>query len=118
MWRSRPTKHKIDRSTIYLWMKAHTGFLVELNRERQERKDLVRARVRELVPDALNGLAHLLKPDANPAVRLRAIIFVLQAYGVPAGEGIGPTDPEAIEANWRHDEARERQAAFLDSLTP
>jgi len=99
-------------------MKADTGFLVELNRERQERKDVVRARVRELVPDALNGLAHLLKPDANPAVRLRAIIFVLQAYGVPAGEGIGPTDPEAIEANWRHDEARERQAAFLDSLTP
>ena len=109
---------EVDRTTVYLWLKTDALFVAGSNRERQERQHALRARLGELVPEALNGLTDLLKPDANPVVRLRAIMFVLQAYDLPRGEGIGPTDPEAIEANWRHDEARERQAAFLDSLTP
>jgi hypothetical protein len=87
-----------------------------LNRERQEHRDALRARLGELVPEALKALADLLKPDANPGLRLRAIMFVLQAYGVPGGEIIGPTDPEVIEADRRHAEAAQRQSDFLDSL--
>jgi hypothetical protein len=109
---------RVDRTTIYLWLQTDAVFVAELNREPQDRKDAVRRRVRELVPDALNGLADLLKPDASPAVRLRAIMFVLQAYGVPGGEAIGLTDAEAIEADWRHAEATQRHSDFLDSLTP
>jgi hypothetical protein len=61
---------EVDRTTVHLWLKTDARFVAELNRERQEHRDALRARVRELVPDALNGLADLLKPDANPAVRL------------------------------------------------
>lgn len=109
---------EVDRSTIYLWIKTDAVFVAELNRERQERQRALRARLAELVPEALNGLADLLKPDVNPAVRLRAIMFVLQAYRMPGGEVVGPTDPETVERDHRHTEAIQRQSDFFDSQFP
>jgi hypothetical protein len=109
---------EVDRTTVYLWLKTEALFVAELNRERRERQQVLRAQLGELVPEALNGLADLLKPDANPAVRLRAIMFVLQAYGVPGGEVLGPTDPDVVERDRRHAEAIQRQSDFLDSQFP
>jgi len=108
----------VDRTTVYLWLKTDALFVAGSNRERQERQHALRARLGELVPEALNGLTDLLKPDANPVVRLRAIMFVLQAYDLPRGEGIGPTDPETVGRDHRHTEAIQRQSDFFDSQFP
>ena len=87
----------VDRGSVYNWLKKDAVFVAELNREKQDRDDVLRAQFRAMIPDALTGLAESLKPDTKPEVRLRACMHVLQVAGIMGAQTAGPTDEEAIE---------------------
>jgi hypothetical protein len=110
---------EVDRSTVYCWLKTDAAFVAELNRSRQDRRDALQARFGELASEASNVVSDLLKREDTPAaVRLKAALCVLQAVGALGGRAIGHTDPEAIEQEWKQDEADRRHADFINSLTP
>lgn len=105
----------VDRSTVYRWMAADAIFAAELNRVRRDQADAIRGELRGLAADAIKTLRHLVTSSyVPPAVRLRAAVAALEAAGGRSPEPIGPTEPEAVLAQWEGEERA--QAERLQDL--
>lgn len=57
----------IHRSTYYVWLKSNPTFVAELNREKKERADAVRAQLQALGDPALSALRKMLTGKGIPA---------------------------------------------------
>jgi len=92
----------VDRTTIYLWRKD-SNFEAALTSARLEYADTMRARLRELVDDAVKAVRDMLQnPDASAGIRLKAALAVLESVGAMAED---PGEATVIE-QWRHDAMR------------
>ena len=72
----------VNRTTIYLWMKASGEFETQLALARRECADTMRARLRGLADDAVKIVEQTMTgTEISPAVRLRAALAVFQSLG-------------------------------------
>lgn len=95
---------KVDRSSIYHWLKTDALFAAELNRTRQELRDALWALLGELAVESTNFIAKLLKDENAPAsLRLRASLEIIRSTAQFA-PGVGETNPDKIEESRKLDE--------------
>jgi hypothetical protein len=87
----------VDRTTFYLWRRSDPAFEAELNRAKREQVEAIRAQLHPLVDTAVSTVREVLTGhDVPAAVRLKAAVTVLQAFGAQTPAPIGETDPEKI----------------------
>lgn len=102
----------VDRETVRAWLRD-ADFVASLNVRTNEVRDTQIARLRSLVPAALDTLEKLVG-DPDPAVRLRAATYVLKATGVEGVQWlrIDATTPSNVRAGWEHKERLDALLAF------
>lgn len=102
----------VSRQTVTEWRNRNALFAAELNRRRQEVWGGQTERLRQLVAQAVSVLEEDLQQKQDLRLRQAAAVHILRAVGL-YGVNLAPrgaTDPEGVEAGWKHDE-------FLKELT-
>lgn len=102
----------VEAATVRAWLRD-ADFVAALNVRTNEVRDTQVARLRSLVPAALDTLEKLVG-DPDPAVRLRAATYVLKATGVEGVQWlrIDATTPSNVRAGWEHKERLDALLAF------
>lgn len=103
----------VEKDTVRDWLTSDATFVAALNVRANEVRDTQVARLRSLVPAALDTLEKLVG-DPDPAVRLRAATYVLKATGVEGVQWvrIDATTAANVRAGWEHKERLDALLAF------
>lgn len=96
----------VARQTVTEWRNNNAIFVAELNRRRQEIWGSQTERLRQLVAQAVSVLEQDLQQKQDLRLRQAAAVHILRAVGLYGCDlqPRGATDPEDVEAGWKHDE--------------
>jgi hypothetical protein len=89
----------VERLTVDGWRDDNASFIAALNARRQDRRDSVQGRLRNLADKAVAAIEKMLDDESVPApVRLKVAQMVLDAaVGIPKAEPIGSSNPRAVQ---------------------